>query len=73
MLKRSGLKPGWPDIQLLKDGVYHGIEIKTERGIVSQSQREMHKKIKKNGGKVAICRSLNDVENVLYDWTLIRK
>ena len=73
MLKKSGLVAGWPDLQLLKDGVYHGIEIKTEKGIISDAQKRMHKNIRQNGGKVAVCRSINDVEMALNDWTLIRK
>jgi len=71
MLKKSGLVSGWPDLQLFKSGIYHGIEIKTTKGFLSENQKEMHKKIKKNGGKVAVCRSINDIESVLNDWTLV--
>ena len=73
MLKKSGLVAGWPDLQIIKDGIYHGIEVKTDKGKVSDVQKDMHKNIIKSGGKVAICRSINEVEQTLYDWTFFAK
>ena len=32
-LKKAGLQAGWPDIQLIYQGYYYGLEVKTETGM----------------------------------------
>jgi hypothetical protein len=64
---------GWPDIQLLHNGVYHGIEVKLVNGKLSDNQRRIHKEIIKQGGYVEVARSKNDAINAIKDWKLYRR
>lgn len=71
-LKRKGLKPGWPDVQILWDAglscVSHfvGIELKElHHGRLSAEQIVMHKRIHAAGGRVHCARTVNDVERIL--------
>lgn len=73
ILKRMGLVSGWPDIQLLHNGVYHGIEVKLVNGKLSDNQRRIHKEIIKQGGYVEVARSKNDAINAIKDWKLYRR
>jgi hypothetical protein len=67
-LKEMGLQPGWPDIQLLHQGRYHGIELKAPGEYPSPVQREVHEAIRAAGGLAAVCRSLEDVAEILHVW-----
>lgn len=73
-LKAAGLRKGWPDVQIvwrvpdsmLRDRCYFiGIELKTETGIVDADQQRCHAAIRKAGGYVFVCRSLDEVEGCL--------
>lgn len=73
MLKRAGLAPGWPDIQIIYDGKYHGIELKREGGRVSPSQKACHEQIEHAGASVAVCRSIDDINQSLLEWGIPRR
>lgn len=68
-LKSLGLVPGWPDLTIYGDGgrVAH-IEVKLEGEQLGPKQVEIHSFLKEWGHKVAVCRSLEDVEQTLADW-----
>jgi hypothetical protein len=71
-LRRSGLKPGFPDIlafRPLSDGMGRciGIELKTEDGPLKQSQKEMFPLLKAAGVDVYICRSVEEVVQTLVE------
>lgn len=69
ILRGMGLRPGWPDLQLVgPGGVYYGIELKAEKGVLSKAQVECHSTIIAAGGHVAVCRSLEDVQAALRIW-----
>jgi hypothetical protein len=68
MWKSQGVKKGIPDIILLHNGWFHGIELKAEGGRVSPEQAECHKAIRTAHGKVAVCRSIDDVAESLAEW-----
>lgn len=71
-LKRMGLKPGWPDIQLIAEGRYYGVEVKTPKGKLSPSQKGLHIKLAEIGCEVAIVRSLEEAMEVANGWKLTR-
>jgi len=71
-LKRSGCVAGWPDIQILHNGLYFGLEIKTERGKVSGVQREIHRKLRKQGARVAVVKSVFETKKKINEWHLLR-
>lgn len=64
-LKERGLRAGWPDIQLIVGGSFVGIELKTPRGKIEPHQDECHAAIRKAGGYVFTCRSMEGVAAVL--------
>jgi hypothetical protein len=55
---------GVPDIILVKDGTYIGIECKTERGKISDDQTLFAQDLVDAGGKYFIVRSIEDVEKL---------
>jgi hypothetical protein len=74
-LKAEGVKAGVPDITLIYDGLYYGIEIKkpktdTPQGYLSQNQKDRIRKIKKAGGEIGIARSVQDVIELLIEWKI---
>lgn len=62
-LKAEGLKPGWPDIQILYRGRMYFIELKVGRRKRSPEQKDMQARIAKAGAPVfAECRSVEAME-----------
>lgn len=66
-LKKTGVKSGVPDITVVYDGLYWGLEVKRPandkhpKGYLTQSQKDMHEKIRKAGGSVRTVYSVADV------------
>jgi hypothetical protein len=58
-------KNGWPDIQAHKDGKTIFIEVKSEKGVVSDLQKYRHKELEKNGFNIIITTSQKHLENEL--------
>ncbi|MEK7994731.1 MAG: VRR-NUC domain-containing protein [Planctomycetota bacterium] len=52
---------GVPDIICVKDGRYIGIEVKTEKGVLSEHQHEFGRGLMLAGGDYLVARSLDDV------------
>lgn len=52
---------GTPDIILIKDGIFIGLEVKRPGGKQSDDQKEFEKKCLKAGGQYHIVTSLDDV------------
>mgnify|MGYP001214145176 CR=1 FL=1 len=71
-LKRSGCVAGWPDLQILHNGLYFGLEIKTERGKVSEAQKVIHRQLRKQGARVAVVKSILETKKKINDWNLLR-
>lgn len=73
ILKGAGLRPGWPDIQILwrnpralsNWGVLICIELKTQNGVLSREQIRCHRAIHEAGGVAYMCRSIEAVESAL--------
>tara|TARA_B100000959_G_C14763779_1_gene534487 strand:- start:231 stop:596 length:366 start_codon:yes stop_codon:yes gene_type:complete len=66
-LKAEGVKAGVPDITVVHDGMYYGLEVKkpatrTPKGYLSKAQKDMIKKIEDVGGaSVKVVYSVADV------------
>jgi len=60
-------EPGIPDITAIYRGVYVGLEVKTKVGRLTKDQKVMHDRMHKNGVKVVIVRSVDEVKMVLAD------
>ena len=66
-LKGCGLKAGMPDILVFYNGFTVGIELKTPKGKSSDDQIAMAHKLNKAGVVVHVCRSVDEVREVLSD------
>ena len=76
-IKATGTKSGVPDINIVHDGLYYGLEVKkpstsTPKGYLSKNQKEMISKIEKAGGEVKVVNSVADVVECTMTWGLLR-
>ena len=51
-------KNGWPDLQALKNGKTIYIEVKSEKGKLSELQKYRHKELRKHGAHVFTIKNL---------------
>ena len=71
--KKEGVKSGIPDLTIVHDGMYYGLEVKkpktlTPKGRLSKNQKEMIEKIESAGGDVKVVYSVQDVIEAFIDW-----
>lgn len=52
---------GSPDIVVVKDGLYIGIEVKTPHGTQSETQIKFQKELERAGGQYVLARSVDDI------------
>lgn len=65
-MKRAGeIKPGLPDIMLCYRGRLICIELKAPKGRLSPAQHDVHERLTLSGAVVCVCRSLDDVIDLL--------
>lgn len=55
---------GRPDIEVIKDGFYIGLEVKREKTKQSDAQKEFELGVKKSGGEYYVVRSLEDLKEI---------
>lgn len=68
-LKARGLKAGVPDVLVIREGGRaFWIELKTDKGRVSSAQVETGAALLRAGSPVAVCRSLDQVQDMLGHW-----
>jgi hypothetical protein len=66
--KLLGYAAGSPDLILFEPrGIYHGlmIELKSEKGIVSENQKSFLLKLTERGYKTAVCYSAREAEDII--------
>ena len=64
------MRPKWNSVQELF-GVKHyalGIEMKTAKGKLSESQKEIHAKLQDAGYAVKVCRSFEEFEKTVNEY-----
>lgn len=69
-LKEKGMKPGVPDILIVYCGRLYGIELKAEKGVISESQHECHAELRNCGVDVIVCRTKGQVISALTYWQI---
>ncbi len=68
-LKKMGYRKGWPDISLVYIQRAHFIELKDKKtGVVSPDQKACHEDLRAAGALVAVCVSVEEVEDALRVW-----
>src|SRR5262245_17354773 len=55
-------RKGWPDICLIKQGTFYGIEVKSDVGRLSPEQQELGREIEQKGGVYVVARNIDDVQ-----------
>ena len=66
-MKGLGVRAGMPDIGICFRGRALYVELKAPRGVVSEAQREMAKRLNYAGAAVMLCRSVPEVEAALRE------
>ena len=66
-MKGLGVKPGVPDIGICFEGRSLFVELKAPRGVMSDAQKDMTRRLHYAGGVVMLCRSVEDVEAQLRE------
>lgn len=74
-LREQGVKPGWPDVQLVcPAGRFHSLELKRgAKGRLSEAQLEFERHCKAMGWPHAVARSFDEARAILSSWGAIRK
>jgi hypothetical protein len=72
-LKAEGVKSGVPDITLIHNGKYYGIEVKkpktiTPKGVLSSNQKARIAEIEDSGAVVGVVYSVPDLIEMLEKW-----
>ena len=73
-LKAEGCQPGVPDITIIHEGLYYGLEVKkpatvgSRKGVLSLTQKAMIERIEEAGGEVAVVYSVADVIEQCIEW-----
>ena len=70
LLKRMGLKRGWPDLIFLFQGQLYGIELKRPGGRLSPAQRDRHRRLARQGMSVVTCWDLPGVQAAVANWSI---
>lgn len=70
LLKRMGLKRGWPDLIFISRGRLYGIELKRPGGKLSPAQRDRHRRLMNQGMSVVTCWDLPGVQAAVGGWAL---
>lgn len=63
--------PGVPDICVIANGKYIGLEIKTAKGHLTPIQELVHHEIELAGGLCVVVRSVDDVRSLFKDMDII--
>ena len=72
-LKALGMLPGVSDLVIVAGGMAHFLEIKSEKGRLSDAQRAFAVAAEQAGAKWAVAHSIEEALTVLHDWQLIKR
>lgn len=66
--KDLGMRPGWPDLEMIYRGAFWAFEVKAEGGYPTKEQKQVGAEIIAAGGRWAVVRSIDDVEECIEEW-----
>jgi len=67
-LKRQGVRAGVPDIIIIHHGKAYGLELKSPKGTISDSQEEVFPLLRAAGMPIEIIRSLDDAMTAIGEF-----
>ena len=67
-----GTKPGWPDLLLVREGRFYGLELKTSTGRISPVQARAHAELEHAGATIAVAHGLDAAISILREWGMLR-
>ncbi len=67
-LKAMGYRKGWPDIEIVWEGMAHYIELKISGKYPGADQKKCHNNLRSAGARVAVCHRIEEVEGTLRGW-----
>lgn len=67
-LKTSGVRTGWPDLEIIYQGRAYFLELKAPHKYPSAEQRAVHASLRAAGCEAVTCRSVAEVEMALSGW-----
>lgn len=65
-LKKMGMQPGWPDLDIIDKQITVHVEFKTQTGRQSADQKRMQGRITEQGHYYYICRSFEEFVDVCH-------
>jgi VRR-NUC domain len=71
IMKGIGVKAGIPDIVVVHDGQFFGLELKAPNGRLTAAQRDAHAALAAAGATVSVAYSLDDALAQLESWKLL--
>ena len=66
--KSLGMRPGWPDIEMIHEGRFYAFEVKAEGNRQQDNQKDVERDLRAAGGFYAVVRSVDDVIETMADW-----
>jgi hypothetical protein len=67
-----GVVSGVPDVIIIRAGQAYGIELKSERGRVSDEQLACHATMRRAGATVGVAHNIDEAVDLLNDWGILR-
>jgi hypothetical protein len=71
LLKRMGAVAGFPDLAILLEGKLYCVELKSDRGRVSEAQKVCHERLRLAGATVGIANDIDGALGLLEAWGLL--
>jgi hypothetical protein len=72
IFKSLGVVAGVPDIIIIHSGQCFGLELKADRGRLTDVQRDAHERMREAGARVATVYGIDEALAQLCDWRLLR-
>jgi hypothetical protein len=72
IFKSLGVVAGIPDVLILHDGCCYALEIKSDRGRLTDVQRDAHGRMREAGACVAVVHGIDAALAQLAEWRLLR-
>jgi hypothetical protein len=70
-MKSLGAKAGLPDLAFVKAGSAKFLELKADKGSLSEAQRDVHAQLRAAGGEVQTAYDIGDALRILEGWEIL--